>query len=74
MVSVDVKHHVYLLTNQAESSTKFYNSSTPDVVGNVLTLASCIQRFDRAVSFRCPYMHTLSMFNPLTETEAPTTG
>ena len=36
--------------NQSESTTKFYNFSKADVVGNVLTMTSCVLRSDRTES------------------------
>ena len=40
--------------NQSQSTTKFYNSSKVDAGGHVLTLTSCVLRFDRAESFWMP--------------------
>ena len=55
---------------QPESSTKFYNSSSPDVP----TLTLCVLKFDRAESFWLPRGLAKFMFNPLPENEAPTPG
>ena len=40
--------------NQSETTIKFYNSSKADVVGNVLTLTTCVLRSDRTESVWMP--------------------